>query len=151
MQTTAIPTYAYANIIYILSQLCDIAENQMLSNVNSPLSIFLLFPFVRGKVLPATSSPPHLIVFSTLLCLLSSSSSLPPLQPSSQNISLRSIIMIFTFKYKHTNIFICKSRLDCASAKWAENQTNINDGNSFRIKLWGMSPYRLGYIFRSLV
>ena len=32
------------------------------------------FPFVRGEVLPATSSPPHLIVFSTLLCLLSSPS-----------------------------------------------------------------------------
>ena len=42
-----------------------------------------LFPFVRGDVLPATSSPPHLIVFSTLLCLLSSSSSLPPLLPYS--------------------------------------------------------------------
>ena len=41
------------------------------------------FPFVRGEVLPATFSPPHLIVFSTLLCLLSSSSSLPPLLPSS--------------------------------------------------------------------
>ena len=41
------------------------------------------FPFVRGEVLPATFSPPHLIVFSTLLCLLSSSSSLPPRLPSS--------------------------------------------------------------------
>ena len=41
-----------------------------------------LFPFVRGEVLPATSAPPHLIVFSTLPCLLSSSSSLPPLLPS---------------------------------------------------------------------
>ena len=42
------------------------------------------FPFVSGDVLPATSSPPHLIVFSTLPCLLSSSSSsLPPLLPSS--------------------------------------------------------------------
>ena len=36
------------------------------------------FPFVRDRVLSATSSPPHLIVFSTLPCLLSSSSSLPP-------------------------------------------------------------------------
>ena len=34
----------------------------------------LLFPFIRGDVLPATLSPPHLLVFSTLLCLLSSSS-----------------------------------------------------------------------------
>ena len=43
-----------------------------------------LFLFVRGEVLPATFSPPHLIVFSTLLCLLSSSSSnLSPLLPSS--------------------------------------------------------------------
>ena len=40
------------------------------------------FPFVRGEVLPATSSPPHLIVFSTLVGLLSSSSSLPSLFPS---------------------------------------------------------------------
>ena len=39
--------------------------------------------FVRGRVLSATSSPPHLIVFSTLPCLLSSSSSLPPLLSSS--------------------------------------------------------------------
>ena len=31
------------------------------------------FPFVRGEVLPATFSLPHLIVFSTLLCLMSSS------------------------------------------------------------------------------
>ena len=42
-----------------------------------------LFPFVRGEVLSATSSPPHLVVFSTLLCLLAYSSSLPPLLPSS--------------------------------------------------------------------
>ena len=34
-------------------------------------------------MLPATFSPPHLPFFSTLLCLLSSSSSLPPLLPSS--------------------------------------------------------------------
>ena len=46
-------------------------------------SLSFSFPFVRGEVLPATFSPPHLIVFSTLLCLLSSSSSLPPLLPSS--------------------------------------------------------------------
>ena len=41
------------------------------------------FPFVGGDVLPATFSPPHLIVFSTLLCLFSSYSSLPPLLSSS--------------------------------------------------------------------
>ena len=42
-------------------------------------SLSLFFPLSGGEVLPATSSPPHLIVFSTLLCLLSSSSSLHPL------------------------------------------------------------------------
>ena len=42
-----------------------------------------LFPFVRGEVPTSTSSLPHLIVFSTVLCLLSSSSSLPPLLSSS--------------------------------------------------------------------
>ena len=42
-----------------------------------------LFPFIRGEVLPATFSPPHLLFFSTLLCLLPSSSSLPPLLSSS--------------------------------------------------------------------
>ena len=37
------------------------------------LSRFLpLFPFIRREVLSATSSPPHLIVFSTILCLFSS-------------------------------------------------------------------------------
>ena len=39
-------------------------------------------------MLPATSSPPHQIVFSTLLCLLSSSSSLPPLPGRLIHISL---------------------------------------------------------------
>ena len=47
------------------------------------LSLFLFSLYIRGDVLPATCSPPHLIVFSTLLCLLSSSPSLPPLPPSS--------------------------------------------------------------------
>ena len=47
------------------------------------VSLSSFFAFVRGEVLPATSSSPHLIVFSTHLCLLSSSSSLPPLMPSS--------------------------------------------------------------------
>ena len=31
-----------------------------------------LFPFIRGWVLPATFSPPHLLFFSTLSCLLHS-------------------------------------------------------------------------------
>ena len=47
------------------------------------------FPFVRGEVMPATFSLPHLLVFSTLLCLVSSSSSLPPLL-SSSHLSLHS-------------------------------------------------------------
>ena len=47
------------------------------------LALSFSFPFIRGRVLSATSSPPHLMVFSTLPCLLSSSSSLPPLLPSS--------------------------------------------------------------------
>ena len=42
------------------------------------ISLSSSFPFVRGEVLPTTFSPPHLIVVSTLLCHLSSSSSLPP-------------------------------------------------------------------------
>ena len=39
---------------------------------------------VRGEVLPATSLLPHRRVFSILVCLLPSSSSLPPLLSSSQ-------------------------------------------------------------------
>ena len=35
----------------------------------STLSLSSSFLFVRGEVLPATFSPPHLIFFSTLLCL----------------------------------------------------------------------------------
>ena len=54
-----------------------------LNVTKSYTSLSSSFPFVRGEVLPATFSPPHLIVFSTLLCLLSSSSSLPPRLPSS--------------------------------------------------------------------
>ena len=46
------------------------------------LSLSFSFPFVMDRLLSATSPPPHLIVFSTLPCLLSSSSSLPPLLPS---------------------------------------------------------------------
>ncbi len=42
-----------------------------------------LFLFSLCRVLSATSSPPHQIVFSILPCLVSSSSSLPPLLPSS--------------------------------------------------------------------
>ena len=47
-------------------------------------SLFLRFPlFPKGEVLPDTFSPPHLLVLSTIPCLMSSSSSLPPLLPSS--------------------------------------------------------------------
>ena len=47
------------------------------------LSLSFSFHFIMGRVLSATSSLPHLIVFSTLPCLLSSSSSLPSLLLSS--------------------------------------------------------------------
>ena len=60
----------------------------ILHNIFCTLSL-PLFPFVRGEVMPATFSLPHLLVFSTLLCLVSSSSSLPPLLPSS-HLSLHS-------------------------------------------------------------
>ena len=53
-----------------------------------------LFPFVRGEVLPTTSSPPHLIVFSTLLCLMSYFYSLPPLLPSSSLLTQSSHLSI---------------------------------------------------------
>ena len=43
-----------------------------------PLPLFLL---IRGEVLPATFSPPHLLVFPTLLCLLTSSSCMSPFSP----------------------------------------------------------------------
>ena len=58
-------------------------------NVSQQTLSLPLFPFVRGEVMPATFSLPHLLVFSTLLCLVSSSSSLPPLLPSS-HLSLHS-------------------------------------------------------------
>ena len=58
------------------------------NKINKTLSL-PLFPFVRGEVMPATFSLPHLLVFSTLLCIVSSSSSLPPLLPSS-HLSLHS-------------------------------------------------------------
>ena len=47
------------------------------------IALSFSFPFIRGRVLSATSSPPHLMVFSTLPCFLPSSSTLPPLLPSS--------------------------------------------------------------------
>ena len=51
--------------------------------IHRDISLSSSFPFVSGEVLPATVSPLHLIVFSTLLCLLSFTSGLPPLLPSS--------------------------------------------------------------------
>ena len=63
-------------------QAYSVVEKQS-ANAVVIISLSSSFPFVRGEVLPATFSPPHLIVFSTLLCLLSSSSSLPPRLPSS--------------------------------------------------------------------
>ena len=63
-----------------LNVLCDF-ESRLVCDLF--ISLSSSFPFVRDEVMPATSSPPHLIVFSTLVCLLPSSSSLPPLLPSS--------------------------------------------------------------------
>ena len=57
------------------------AEKVQLQLLSLSLSL-PLFPFIRGEVLPATFSPPNMLFFSTLLCLLSSSSSLPPLLSS---------------------------------------------------------------------
>ena len=48
-----------------------------------------LFPFISGEVLPATFSPPNLLLVSTLLCLLSSSSIFTPLL-STSHLSLHS-------------------------------------------------------------
>ena len=71
----------------ISGKLCMIIIMKMVSIHMFPGSrtiyISSSFPFVGGDVLPATFSPPHLIVFYTLLCLFSSYSSLPPLLPSS--------------------------------------------------------------------
>ena len=53
------------------------------SRVKDYIYISSPFPFVGGDVLPATFSPPHLIIFSTLLCLFSSYSNIPPLLSSS--------------------------------------------------------------------
>ena len=49
--------------------------------INISLFLFFTLSGVRWQVLPETFSPPHLLVFSTLLCLLSSSS-LPPQTPA---------------------------------------------------------------------
>ena len=70
----------YDNRLCTVVSLCNCCF-KFCSSLSSYLSL-PLFPFVRDEVLPATFSPPHLLVFSTLLCLLSSSS-LPPLLPSS--------------------------------------------------------------------
>ncbi len=58
------------------TSLCPIAsgETNCRNGTQKKLLSLPLFPFVRVEVLPTTSSPPHLIVFSTLLFLQSSSS-----------------------------------------------------------------------------
>ena len=65
-----------------------------------------LFPFFRGEVLPATSSPPHLIIFSTLLCILSSSSSLPPL--------LAAFLTCFLTQSSHLSLGLPRFLLPCS-------------------------------------
>ena len=84
----AIVDMANGGLLEVLARSRDaVPLDPLMGESMSALSIRILslprFPFVRGEVLPAPFSPPHLIVFSTLLCLLSSSSSLPPLLPSS--------------------------------------------------------------------
>ena len=85
---------------------CDVAQSRHVQlrhiftnirintkNIAMLNSLFLfLFLHLSGviEVLPATSSPSHLIVFSTLICILSSSASLPPLQPSSHYVLTQS-------------------------------------------------------------
>ena len=78
---TGIKNDAFKYILEVVIN-CFISLVEVFLTFHQPLSLPLI-PFVRGEVLNATSSPPHLIVFSTLICLLSSSSSLPPLLPSS--------------------------------------------------------------------
>ena len=84
------PTFSHVHndIRYLEKENAEVTQlmnafpsNNSAMNETYSLSL-LLFPFVSGEVLPATSSPPHLIVFSTL-CILSSSSSLLPLLSSS--------------------------------------------------------------------
>ena len=77
---------ALPNCFYLVNNVFNF--NVFLLSLSLSLSL-PLFPFVRGEVMPATFSLPHLLVFSTLLCLVSSSSSLPPLLPSS-HLSLHS-------------------------------------------------------------
>ena len=46
-------------------------RKKVIGHLSRPWTLSLpLFPFVGGEVLLATFSPPHLIVFSTLLCLV---------------------------------------------------------------------------------
>ena len=84
--------YFYADGVSAMDTSCGMTQGRPFvgigilwrKSIGSCIHISLpVFPFVRGEVLPATFSPPHLLVFSTLLCLLPSASSIPPLMPSS--------------------------------------------------------------------
>ena len=72
-------------------------------------------------MLPATSSPPHPIVFSTLLCLLSSSSSLPPPLLFS-NIAVYSSSSV-TFDSTHIRII---ARFAAVVGEKERNNTTVN-------------------------
>ena len=62
---------------------------EILTVENVGLSLFLFFPLSGVRCCLQLFAPPHLLALSTLLCLLSSCSSLPPLLPSS-HLSLHS-------------------------------------------------------------
>ena len=63
-----------------------------------------LFPFVRGEVLPTTSSPPHLIVFSTIFSLVFF------IQSSSSPAFLTSLIT----QYSHLSLGLPRLLLPCS-------------------------------------
>ena len=50
--------------------LCTTCMARRVYNITCLYLSLPLFPFIMGEVLSATFSPPHLLFFSTLLCLL---------------------------------------------------------------------------------
>ena len=129
--------YIYVYIYISLSLPLSLSLSLSLS---LPLSLSLSssFPFVTGEVLPATFSPPHLIVFSTLLCLWSSSSSLPPLLPSSQtwgdSDSGVGIKRRFRLRFRRIGVGII-----CSSFWWSRNRGDWNRNRSRNRGDWNRS------------